>query len=169
MFTLSNCLSALRAPLAFVFAFGSPVMRFWSVIFAMITDSIDGFIARRSHTATRFGAVLDPMMDKLFVYVCLFVLLQEGSLILWQAGAMVARDGALFLFPIYLTALRNGKNYPYRPFLWGKVSTAAQFLVLIGLVLNVAIPNPIYYLFILMGVFALYELVTAERIPIQKK
>ncbi len=168
MFTLSNCLTFARFPLAFLFAYGSPMARLWAVLLAMFTDSIDGFIARRSHTATRFGAVLDPVMDKFFVYVCLTVLLMESYLAPWQACAMVSRDVALFLFAIYLTALRKWKNYPFRSILWGKISTAVQFMTLIALVLNVSIPTAFYTIFIVMGIFALYELFTAERITIKK-
>ena len=169
MFTLSNCLSATRAPLAFLFAFGSPMTRLWAVILAMFTDSIDGFIARRSHTATRFGAVLDPFMDKFFVYICIGALLKENQLLLWQALAMLSRDGALCLFAIYLTALRKWRNYPFRPILWGKASTAFQFLILIAITLKTPIPTSVYYLFIIMGLLALYELFTAERISLHKK
>lgn len=168
MFTLSNCLTFARFPLAFLFAYGTPMAKLWAVLLAMFTDSIDGFIARRSHTATRFGAVLDPVMDKFFVYVCLTVLLMESHLATWQACAMVSRDVALVLFAIYLTALRKWKNYPFRSILWGKISTAIQFMTLIALVLNVAIPAAFYTIFIVMGVFALYELFTAERITIKK-
>ena len=164
MFTISNCLSALRAPLAILFAFGSPITRLWAVILAMFTDSIDGFIARRSHTATRFGAILDPAMDKFFVYVCLAVLLGENQLEFWQAMAMLSRDGALILFALYLTALRKWRNYPFRSILWGKISTALQFLVLIALTVKLAIPASFYFVFIAMGILALYELFTAERV-----
>ena len=168
MFTFSNCLSFTRVPLAFLFAFGSPVMRLWAVLLAMFTDSIDGFVARRSHTASRFGAILDPLMDKFFVFMCLGMLLFESQLETWQACAMVSRDVALILFAIYLTALRKWKNYPFRSILWGKVSTAVQFLTLIAIVLNVAIPSAFYTIFIVMGVFAFYELFTAERISVKK-
>ena len=168
MLTLSNCLSFARAPLAILFVFGTPMIRLWAVLLAMFTDSIDGFIARRSHTASRFGAILDPVMDKFFVYACLGVLLFDSQLLLWQAIAMVSRDIALVLFAIYLTALRKWKNYPFRSILWGKISTAFQFLTLIALVLGVAIPPMFYTIFIAMGIFALYELFTAERIVVKK-
>jgi len=164
MFTISNCLSALRAPLALLFAFGSPIARLWAVVLAMFTDSIDGFVARRSHTATRFGAILDPLMDKFFVYVCLGVLLSQDQLLPWQAAAMLSRDGALILFAIYLTALRKWRNYPFRSILWGKISTAVQFLVLVALTLKLTIPPTFYFVFVLLGLLALYELFTAERV-----
>ena len=165
---LSNCLSYARAPLALFFAFGSPMMRLWAVLLAMFTDSIDGFIARKYHTASRFGAILDPVMDKFFVYVCLSVLLLDEQLLLWQAIAMVSRDIALILFAVYLTALRKWKNYPFRSILWGKISTAFQFLTLIALVLNATIPMMFFTIFVAMGLFALYELFTAERISVKK-
>ena len=163
MFTLSNVLSFLRAPLALVFAYGSMPIRLISVVLSMVTDSIDGFIARRSHTATRFGAILDPLMDKFFVYTCLVVFLSEEKLLLWQAVIMISRDIALCLFAIYLTAMRKWRTHPFKSLLWGKVSTALQFLTLISITLGLVVPTACFYLFIVLGFFALYELFTAER------
>ncbi len=48
---------------------------------ASITDWLDGFVARKFKTTTRFGSFLDPVADKLAVIIALFWLVGEyGSL-----------------------------------------------------------------------------------------
>ncbi|HSX12771.1 MAG TPA: CDP-alcohol phosphatidyltransferase family protein, partial [Rhabdochlamydiaceae bacterium] len=79
MFSLSNSLSLLRAPLALLFLYKSAPIRIAAIILAMFTDFIDGFLARKRRSATQFGAILDPTMDKLFVFIALSVLFQEGQ------------------------------------------------------------------------------------------
>ena len=43
---------------------------------AAITDWLDGWIARRYHQFSAFGAFLDPVADKLMVAVALFLIVQ---------------------------------------------------------------------------------------------
>src|ERR1700722_284961 len=114
MLSLSNGLSFLRAPLALLFLVDSITWRVTAIILAMITDSIDGYLARRYRSASQFGAILDPAMDKFFVFFGLGVLLMENRLELWQAGAMLSRDFFLCVFAIYLSLKGNLQAYQYR-------------------------------------------------------
>lgn len=158
-----NGLSFLRAPLALLFIFDNPTLRLVIVILAMISDCVDGYLARRYHFTSRFGAILDPMMDKFFVYVTLAVLLYEGKIAPWQAGTMLSRDFFLFLFLSYLGITGAWRNLEVKAIRWGKVTTAAQFLVLIAIVLNISFPSQLYYLFIVFGCFAFIELLLFKK------
>ena len=91
MLSLSNGLSFLRAPLALLFLVDSIPWRITAIVLAMVTDSVDGYLARRYRSASQFGAILDPTMDKFFVFFGLGVLLMEGRLEIWQACSMLAR------------------------------------------------------------------------------
>ena len=44
-------------------------------IMAGVSDMLDGFVARKTNTASRFGARLDTIADFVFVVVCLIKLL----------------------------------------------------------------------------------------------
>lgn len=158
-----NGLSFLRAPLAFLFIIDNSVLRLIIIILAMLSDCVDGYLARRYHSTSRFGAILDPMMDKFFVYVTLAALLYEGQIAPWQAGTMLSRDFFLFLFLSYLGITGAWKNLEVKAIRWGKVTTAAQFLVLIALVLKIPFPPQLYYLFILFGCFAFVELLLFKK------
>jgi CDP-diacylglycerol---glycerol-3-phosphate 3-phosphatidyltransferase len=158
MFNLSNSLSLLRAPLAFLFLLESPTLRLAAILLAMVTDSMDGYVARRWHTTTRFGAVLDPAMDKFFVVFCLGVLFSEHKLELWQAVVMISRDFALCLFGLYLSLSGLWHSYKFRAIRWGKITTALQFIVLIALTWGILIPSYLYSAFVIFAGLALIEL-----------
>jgi phosphatidylglycerophosphate synthase len=163
MLNLSNSLSLLRAPLAFLFLFDNLPLRITAIILAMVTDSIDGYLARRYHVATRFGAILDPAMDKFFVIFALSVFIGEGKLEAWQLGTMLSRDVALCLFGIYLSVSGYWQSYEFRAIRWGKITTALQFLVLIGLTFNIVFPWYLYFTFVIFGALALYELLQFKK------
>ncbi|MFI5334387.1 MAG: CDP-alcohol phosphatidyltransferase family protein [Chlamydiales bacterium] len=163
MLSLSNSLSFLRAPLALLFLVDSAAWRVTAILLAMITDSIDGFLARRYSGTSQFGAILDPAMDKFFVIFGLGVLLMEGKLAAWQACAMLSRDFFLCVFGIILHVSGDWEAYKFRAIRWGKVTTALQFIVLIGLALHFTFPWYVYTLFILFGALAFRELFQIKR------
>jgi CDP-diacylglycerol--glycerol-3-phosphate 3-phosphatidyltransferase len=160
MLNLSNVLSLSRAGLALAFLQDNLLVRLLAILFAMGTDFLDGFIARRQGTATQFGAILDPIMDKFFVFFAGGVLYLEGRLFSWELASLISRDISLCLFGIYLGIVKGWKGYECKAIWWGKITTAAQFFILIGLVIHFVFPPSIYLLFILMAAFAFIELLT---------
>ena len=162
MLSASNSLSFIRAPLAFLFLQESPTLRITAIILAMITDSIDGYLARRSQSVSRFGAILDPAMDKFFVYFALTVLFIEHRMAPWEMAAMLSRDFFLFLYGFFMIAAGRWKKIVFRAIRWGKVTTALQFIVLIGLVWGVSFSWYIFAGFVVMGWLAFLELFQAR-------
>lgn len=158
MLTLSNSLSFLRAPLAFLFLVENTTVRISAILLAMLTDSIDGYLARKRHATTRFGAILDPAMDKFFVLFALIVLFTEARLEIWQGCAMISRDFFVCLFGIYLSLSGYWEKYQFTAIRWGKITTALQFFVLIGLTLGFTFSSYLYGVFILFGMLAFLEL-----------
>jgi CDP-diacylglycerol---glycerol-3-phosphate 3-phosphatidyltransferase len=158
MFSLSNGLSLLRAPLALFFLSQSIFLRLAAILLAMFTDALDGFLARRRRSTTQLGAILDPAMDKLFVLIALSVLFVEQHFVLWQVLAMMTRDIFLCIFGVYLKLSGKWRAYQFRAIRWGKATTALQFLVLISATLKYHIPDIAYGVFILFGLLAFVEL-----------
>ena len=158
MLSLSNSLSLLRAPLAFLFLIENTTLRIVAIVLAMFTDSIDGYLARKRKAVTRFGAILDPAMDKFFVLFTLSVLFLEGRMELWQGCSMISRDFFLCAFGLYLSLSGYWESYKFTSIRWGKVTTALQFLVLIGLTLSITFPSYFYCIFVLFGMLAFIEL-----------
>lgn len=158
MFTLPNVLTLLRLPLALLFLKQNITTRLLSIILAMISDGLDGFIARRFRLSSALGTLLDPIMDRFFVFFVIGVLLQEGTLTFWQVGTMLCRDIAVLLFGLYLVF--NGKltSYRFRAIWCGKVTTFFQFVVFIFLTLGFKIPYWVFAIFVFLGIMALVEL-----------
>ncbi|MBX7067174.1 MAG: CDP-alcohol phosphatidyltransferase family protein [Parachlamydiales bacterium] len=158
MFSASNSLSFIRAPLAFLFLQENTTLRIIAILLAMITDSIDGYLARRSQSVSRFGAILDPTMDKFFVYFAMTVLFLENRLGAFELTAMLSRDFFLCLYGFMMLVTKRWKSIVFRAIRWGKVTTALQFVVLVGIVLGFTFPWYLYVSFVIMGWLAFLEL-----------
>jgi CDP-diacylglycerol--glycerol-3-phosphate 3-phosphatidyltransferase len=71
---------------------GSQIMAGVFVV-AVLTDLLDGWIARSWKMVTRFGKLIDPLADKLLVTTALIMLLAVGRLDEWGAGMVVVIVG----------------------------------------------------------------------------
>lgn len=159
MMTLSNIFSLIRAPLALLFLQANPFLRLLAILLAAISDSVDGYLARKYRTTTQFGAVLDPLMDKFFVYFALITLFQEGSLSLLELQAMLSRDFGVCLYALYIAFRGRIKSVVFRSVRFGKATTFLQFLFLGALVLNYPFPSIALIIFTTMGAMAFIELI----------
>jgi cardiolipin synthase len=91
--TLPNAISLSRVGLALGFALsdGAPV-RLALIAAASITDVMDGWLARRQRVASRFGALLDPVADRLFMLSVIVTYVAGGLLAPWEGVALFFRD-----------------------------------------------------------------------------
>lgn len=165
MMNASNSLSLVRAPLAFLFLQDNSTLRIIAILLAMFTDSIDGYLARRSQSESRLGAILDPAMDKFFVYFAVAALFLENKLTGWEIASMLSRDAFLCLYGLIMLASGRFKEIRIRAIRWGKITTALQFIVLISLVLNIYFPWYLFAGFALMGWLAFLELFQLRTSP----
>ena len=163
LFTLPNLISFSRIPLAFLFLQDNPVWRSLAIILALLSDGVDGYLARRKRSTSKFGTMLDPFADKFFVIFAAVILIHEGRLQLWQTIALACRDISVLLFGTYLVLNKRLGNYQFRAIWCGKITTFLQFLVLLGLTMNIAIPSPLYITFILLGLLSLVELAIPKK------
>jgi cardiolipin synthase len=65
-------------------------------LFAILSDLLDGWVARSFHQETRFGAILDPLADILCSF-WLFVGMWLGGLLPWTALALAAARTVVLL------------------------------------------------------------------------
>ena len=105
------------------------------VLFAGITDWLDGFSARKLGVTGRFGALLDPLADKAML-VTLFLALGYMRLVpVWLVVIVMARDLVIVGGSILLRIFRGVRIFV--PSIIGKVSTFFQ-IILVLLVLTYA-------------------------------
>jgi CDP-diacylglycerol---glycerol-3-phosphate 3-phosphatidyltransferase len=95
---------------------------------AGITDSLDGYFARRLGQTSRLGAFLDPVADKLVVAVALVLLISKDTraLIVLTAAVIIGRE-------ITISALREwmaeiGERRKVAVSQLGKVKTILQIV-----------------------------------------
>jgi CDP-diacylglycerol--glycerol-3-phosphate 3-phosphatidyltransferase len=98
------------------------------------TDRLDGYLARRFASATRTGAWLDPLADKLFVLAPVVALTTEGRFPLWAAIVFVAREAAVSVLRAWLGT--HGRSMPATPL--GQWKTALQMAAILLYLLPLA-------------------------------
>lgn len=163
---LPNYLSALRFPLALLFLQQGVLLRTVAIFLAMMTDVLDGFLARRYQFNSRLGATLDPLADKFFVIFALVVYIGENRLSFFEACTFISRDIAVVLFGCYLVITGKLAQYQIRSIYSGKITTSLQFIVLLSLTFDIPVPKYVYTLFIALGLLALVELyINRTRAP----
>ncbi|AEI90458.1 CDP-diacylglycerol--glycerol-3-phosphate 3-phosphatidyltransferase [Mycoplasma bovis] len=103
-------------------------------ISAMITDYLDGWLARKNKQVTTFGKLFDPIADKLIVTTVLISLSAFGFIPLWITILFVARD--LIVDAIRVLMAQN--DVDVKASIWGKMKTLTQTIAIV-VVLVVAI------------------------------
>jgi len=76
-----------------LFAWDFPDHAYWATglfAVAMLTDQVDGWLARRSGQSTDLGRILDPVADKILVMAALIVLVPVFPA--WMVAVIVARE-----------------------------------------------------------------------------
>jgi len=109
---------------------------------AVITDAVDGYIARVEKQATRLGAILDPLADKLLL-VSAFLSLSlirslpaDYRLPAWVPILVLSRD-ALIVFGWILVVLLTGDFQAQpKPSRIGKITTFFQMMTVVSVLLG---------------------------------
>ena len=138
--TIPNAIGFMRLaliPVFLVLAFGSQsgTDALPAVLFAVISwsDYFDGMAARITGQYSRFGALLDPFVDRLLVVSGLVVCWHFELLPRWAIAVLVFRE--LLLLVVGQLLLRRGLelkiNWPGRAAVWPTMS--AIFFALVGL------------------------------------
>jgi len=127
----ANALTLLRVLLmpviAWLVTLEGDTARWWALgifVFAALTDSVDGWLARRLLGATRWGQLADPAADKVLIIGSLAVLAAIGELPSWAVGVIVVREAAVTAQRTWL--VRRDVVMPAS--VWGKAKTVSQVI-----------------------------------------
>lgn len=99
-------------------------------IIASLTDTLDGYLARRDNLVTDFGKFMDPLADKLLVCAAMVCLVDAHRLPTWVCIIIISREFIISGFR--LVASDNG--IVIAASWWGKIKTISQMLMIILLI-----------------------------------
>jgi cardiolipin synthase len=128
--TLANRITILR--LVFIPVFIFTILQGWMYVAAAIytltilTDALDGFIARWKKQRTALGSFLDPLADKLLMFSSFLVFAHLKIIPLWTFVVIMSRD-LLIVLGWTITYFITGSK-EIQPRLLGKLTTIAQML-----------------------------------------
>ena len=69
------------------------------------TDFLDGYIARHFHQTSALGKVLDPVADRLLLFVGIGAILYDGTVPVWFAVVVLVREVLVSVATLVLAAL----------------------------------------------------------------
>jgi phosphatidylglycerophosphate synthase len=154
---LPNILSSSRVLLAVAFVLADSVdARLALVGFAGITDFLDGWIARRAQVQSRWGALIDPIADRVFALVAVSTFLFEGELSTIGYFVMISRDLMTAVGFVVARAVSWLKPVEFRARFSGKLVTVLQLATFVALL---RVPELVTPLLWLVGLASLYSIV----------
>jgi len=154
-FSPADGITLLRIPLAIVFPIVSRIpVRLIILALAAATDLGDGWVARR-FGGSRFGAVLDPIADKLFVAVAFAVVWAAGALTWYEVVAVLARDIVATI--AFVSTVATGKATAVPARLGGKAVTLLQMLTLVVFVLQLPHLQSLAWATGAVALYAIYD------------
>ena len=134
---LPNAITLLRAAAIPVVAFAL-IRRDYDgalllVVLCALGDFVDGWLARALDVRTRFGAIADPLADKLTMLTVALLLAWQGWLPAWFAAMVVLRD-ALIVGGALAYHFHIG-HVAIAPTWLSKINTALEFALLAAVLL----------------------------------
>jgi cardiolipin synthase len=83
---------ALMPPLAYYLLIKNYPIALIIFMVAGASDALDGYLAKHFKWTSRFGAIADPLADKMLMLVSYSYLASEGYLPIWLLALVVGRD-----------------------------------------------------------------------------
>ena len=153
---LPNAISFSRLLLAAGFVGADTGVRVGLVGAAAATDFLDGWLARRVNAATRWGALIDPIADRVFALAAVTTLVANGQLTWVGFVVMLSRDimtaVGFFVARVvpWLRPVEFKARFP------GKLVTTLQFVTLLAVLL---MPRAVTPMLVLVGITSVWAIV----------
>ena len=75
------------------------------IVLGGITDYFDGFLARKLNLKTKFGTILDPLTDKIFLLIPLLWLCKIDLIPFWSLAIILFRE---LIISVLRTSMKEG-------------------------------------------------------------
>lgn len=127
-------------------------------ILGVISDAVDGYIARKSKQISQAGMVLDPLGDKLLLvsaFICLYKIDTFPLHIkfpLWVTLIVISRDAIILLGALVIYIVKQTINiFPTK---WGKLTTTFQMLSVMSIFLQFSFAYLFWWLAVIFTVIS---------------
>ena len=113
----------------------NPTLRYIATfifILAALTDTLDGYIARKYNLITNFGKFMDPLADKLLVCSALICFIELDLIPAWIVLVIIAREFIISGFRL----VASDAGVVIAASKWGKFKTIFQMIAVILLLLR---------------------------------
>lgn len=144
---IPNLLTIMRILLVIPFAmsvYSAQYMQALVLFFvAGLSDGVDGFLARQFNWKSRFGAIADPLADKLLLVTAYLMLALTDQIPMWLLYLVIGRDililaGALG-YHFFIS------HYDIKPSWLGKTCTMLQIVYVLLVMMSLAdLPMPLW-------------------------
>lgn len=132
--------------------------------FIIITDFLDGYVARKYKQVTKFGKLLDPFVDKLLIVVTTIILIIKNIIPIYSLYIFI-RD--IIIWILALTIMKK-KKIVLAADIYGKTKTVLHFLAIL-FVLIIGKWNIISFDLLVLSFLTLFpELIYGYKTYLQK-
>ena len=115
-------------------------LRFFALtifLLAVISDAVDGYIARKVRQHSPAGLILDPLADKVLLlsaFILLYFINTGIRFPLWVALIVISRDAIILLGIVAIFIA--GQKLNLQPTVWGKLTTSFQMASVIAVLIK---------------------------------
>lgn len=102
------------------------------VLLAIISDYLDGIVARLSNDVTKHGELLDPAVDKIFTVSVLTAFVSKHYISPFEVFLIVSRE----MLVTWVRSVMVNKGIVIPAFFLGKVKTTLQLVAILLLAVN---------------------------------
>lgn len=108
-----------------------------AVVLAIVSDILDGYLARKFNTVSNFGVYLDLTADKVFVCGLLVIMSVNHMIPVWLTFIIIAREFIVMGLRSYVAS--EGLVLPAQ--FWGSLKTIFLFAGVLGVLLGIPYSN----------------------------
>lgn len=121
-------------------------------LLAGLTDTMDGYIARKYNQITKLGIVLDPLADKLMLIAVLVSVTISRNIPVWIIAVVTLKEILMILGAI---SLWNENNIVVPANIFGKLSTMLSYIAILSVLFEFPFSRQILYAFVATAFIAL--------------
>ncbi|MBD3676534.1 MAG: CDP-alcohol phosphatidyltransferase family protein [Planctomycetaceae bacterium] len=151
---IPNSLTILRLVAGLAYPFVPVDWRIPLLIYAAISDLIDGPLSRFTRSTSNFGQVWDPIADKVCVLAVLLMTVVDGQITWWELLLVGARDVMVIGLAIATLLIDRSKLTDMPPRVSGKIATAGQFAFLVGVLVFSVKPAWLFWAAVILSVWS---------------